>query len=395
MLPQNYDAVLARLVANVQATARSIERERCEAGPLVEELLSLPEGQQTLLVGNHRRYHSWAVSQELQDASFRAGLENPRLAIHLARLAVRVAEKVDVSPASDRLRIDLEVSAQAQLGNALRLGGQFVEAESAFLRAHELLRNGTGDPLVEGKMLVLHGSLRNEQSRYAEGLAYAKRGLLLFEKVHDRHLQGRALITIANACGFDGKVEEGLKALRRARGLLDAQREPRLAWLVIHNAVTFLVEAERYSEAEEYFAEDLAVAEEIGVSSLDRLRLSWLGGRIALGLGRHEEAEPGMRAVVAGFVERGYTMEAATAALELAVSLAERRRWAEVRELAGMLVPVFSSQEVEPEALAALAVFRDAALAETVEVAVVREILTFLHRVDRDPTARFRQAPPA
>ena len=75
--------------------------------------------------------------------------------------------------------------------------------------------------------------------------------------------------------------------------------------------------------------------------------------------------------------------------------LGEQHRWGEVRELAAQLYPVFSSQEVEPEALAALTVFRDAALAETVEVAVVREVLGFLHRLDRDPTARFRPAGPS
>lgn len=389
---RDYDRALASLLAKVQTAATSIDRERQDAAPLVEELLALPEGQQTLVATNHRRYHTWSVSERLQELSLVAGPEDPARAVRLARLALQIAKRAEVAPASERLRHDLEIAAQAQLGNALRLGGQLVDAELAFRQASELLAAGTGDPLVEGKMLALYAALRNEQSRYRDAEVFARRAFSLFGKIGDHHQQGRSLFTLANALAFDGRVDEALEVLDRARNLIDETREPRAIWGAIHNAVNYLVEAGRFAEAEVRYVEDVQVARRLGLSPLNELRLRWVGSRIALGLGRHEEADPEMRAVVAGFVERGYTMEAATAALELAVSLAERRQWSEVRELAGMLVPVFSSQEVEPEALAALAVFRDAVLAETVEVAVVREVLAFLQRVDRDPTARFRPA---
>lgn len=393
---RDYDAATSAVLARVQAAGREIDREREEAESLVVELLALPEGQQTLVAVNHRRYQTWSVADRVREESFRVGMESPVRAVHLARLAVLLAERVDPAPASERLRCDLEVAAWAQLGNALRLRGELPEAEAAFGRARERIEHGTGDPLVEAGMLALHAALRNEQSRYRDAESLARRAYVLYGKVGDRHQQGRALFTLANALGCDARLDEALAALERARCLVNAERDPRMAWGAVHNAVTYLVEAERFDEAERLFATDVEVADRVGLSPLDRLRMIWVEGRISLGLGRLAIAEPMLRAAVEGLVERGFGFEAATAGLELAVCLAEQRRWAEVRELAARLYPVFTSQEVEPEALAALTVFRDAALAETVEVALVREVLGFLHRLDRDPTARFRPAgPPA
>jgi hypothetical protein len=96
-------------------------------------------------------------------------------------------------------------------------------------------------------------------------------------------LPGRALITLANAYGFEGRADEALRALGKARGLLDGEREPRLAWLVIHNSVMILVEAERFAEAEALLREDLAAAARLELTPLDRLRLHWIEARVALG----------------------------------------------------------------------------------------------------------------
>lgn len=385
------DAVLGR----VQDAARQIEAERESAGPLLAELLALPEGQQALVATNHPRFRTWAFAERLQDECFAAGLEDPRRAVHLGRLSVRVAERVDVSPASDRLRSDLVAASWSWLGNALRLSGNLVESAAAFERAEALLREGTGDPLVEGKVLALHAQLRNEQSRFAEAAALARRAFNLFRRIGDRHQQGRALITLSNALGYEGRSDEALRLLQQAHELIDPDREPRVTCMVLHNTVALLLDAGRVHEAAALLPENRRAQERWGMSPLDSLRVNWLEARTAIGLGQSVEAEPVLRRVFARFLERGYLMEAATAALELAVCLGEQHRWGEVRELAAQLYPVFSSQEVEPEALAALTVFRDAALAETVEVAVVREVLGFLHRLDRDPTARFRPAGPS
>jgi tetratricopeptide (TPR) repeat protein len=392
---RDYDAATSAVLARVQAAGREIDREREEAESLAAELLALPEGQQTLVAVNHRRYQTWSVAERVREESFRVGRESPVRAVHLARLALLLAERVDPAPASERLRHDLEAAAWGQLGNALRLRGELPEAEASFARARERVEQGSGDPLVEAGLLSLCAALRNDQSRFREAEVLARRAYALFGKVGDRHQQGRALFTLANALGCDGRLDEALVALGRARSLLDAERDPRMAWGAVHNAVIYLVEAERFDEAKRLLATDVEEADRVGLSPLDRLRLLWVEGRISLGLGDIAAAEPILRQAAEGLVERGYGLEGATAALDLAVCFVEQRRWAEVRELAARLYPVFAAQEVESEALVALTVLRDAALAGTAEVAVVREVLAFLHRLDRDPTARFRPAGPS
>ena len=75
--------------------------------------------------------------------------------------------------------------------------------------------------------------------------------------------------------------------------------------------------------------------------------------------------------------------------LELALVLLQEGRSSEVRELASRMVPVFESQEIEVEARAALALFRAAAVRETLERGFLLSLIAYLERAKRQPGLRF------
>jgi hypothetical protein len=53
------------------------------------------------------------------------------------------------------------------------------------------------------------------------------------------------------------------------------------------------------------------------------------------------------------------------------------------------MLPIFRSQEVEREALAALRLFCEAARRKTATVELARRVVRFLHRAQHDPELRF------
>jgi hypothetical protein len=85
------------------------------------------------------------------------------------------------------------------------------------------------------------------------------------------------------------------------------------------------------------------------------------------------------------FVTEGIGYDAALVSLELAILLAEEGRAAELRDLADEMLPIFQTQDVHREALAALTLFRQAAAREEASPDLVRRINHFLARARYDP----------
>ena len=121
----------------------------------------------------------------------------------------------------------------------------------------------------------------------------------------------------------------------------------------------------RHSEASDLLPSlrDLAAAHG---STLDRLRLQWVEGRVAAGLGDHTQARHLLAGVRQTFLDHGNPYEAALATLDLVISYLEERSTAEVRVLADEMAAVLLFQE---------AAHREAATAE-----LAREVAASLTR---------------
>jgi hypothetical protein len=117
-----------------------------------------------------------------------------------------------------------------------------------------------------------------------------------------------------------------------------------------------------------------------------QLRLSWLRGKIAAGLGDTGEAERLFRETRDGFVRQGNGYDAAMASLDLALLYLKEGRTAEVQPLAAEMVALFEAQEVHREALAAVLLFQEAAQREEVTVGMVREVAGRLETARRGGT---------
>ena len=113
---------------------------------------------------------------------------------------------------------------------------------------------------------------------------------------------------------------------------------------------------------------------------MDHLRLRWVEGRVATGLGDHERARQLLDGVRQTFLDAGNPYEAALATLDLVVSHLEEGNTAEVRVLADEMVAVFRAHNVSREALAAVLLFQEAAQRETATAELAREVAASLTR---------------
>lgn len=134
-----------------------------------------------------------------------------------------------------------------------------------------------------------------------------------------------------------------------------------------------------------------ALSRKLG-KELDRVRLQWVKGRIAVDLGRTQQGIDLLAQVRAEFVSRTIWFDAALVTMEQAVVFLKQGRTDMVKTLAVHMTPIFKSNGVHREALAALTLFRKAADQEKVTLDMVAlNLVAFLRRAQHDPNLKFQE----
>jgi tetratricopeptide (TPR) repeat protein len=364
-----------------------IARAVREAGSLAElelapalwaRLLPYPPAQRRAIVQESAKYQTWALAHLLCEESVRVAADSAARALELALLALLIAERVT---GSEAWRASILGWVYAFVANAHRVGGDLPAAEAAFVRSDELWRRGAADRgrLDEVRRLDLKASLRREQRRLPEALAVLDEAVAADKAGAAR---GRLLIKRSKTLEELGRYEEAVATLRSALPYVDGVREPRLLLVARFNIVEVLQLLGQHSEVSELLPAVRALTAQIG-NELDLVRLAWVEGRFAAGLGRLEEAEAALKQVREEFTARGIAYDAALVNLELAILYAEQGRAVEVQELCHRLVVLFQAQGVKRETLATWKIFCDAVAQEAVTTGILRDLLVELRQAEK------------
>jgi tetratricopeptide (TPR) repeat protein len=347
------------------------------------------------LIRTHRRFVAWGLCELLCRESLRLTLIEPGHAVETAELAVLIADLLkEAEPARTRPLYQLRGYAWAHDGNARRVLGDLRNADESFLIAEawwEAGAEGAGDLLgYEPVLLDLEASLRITQRRFPEALSLLDRLFMFYTDGcrPDAHLAGRALVRKALALAEMEEPELATELLQRAEPLVDAGRDPRLFLCLRHNLLVNLTSAEQHREAEALLPEVAALCREIG-NPLDLVRLRWVEGRVAAGLGQTGEAIQLFERLRQEFAQRNMAYDAALVTLELTGLYAKEGCTAEVKQLSLEMAKIFRAQDVPREALAALLFFQEAAERESATATLAREIAAFLGNLRSDPGLRF------
>lgn len=336
------------------------------------------------LVSDSQEFRSWALCELVCAESVKAAPDSADRAVELAALALHIAE---LAPGQESWRLRLQGYAWAHVGNARRVRGDLPGAEEAFAHFERLWTAGVaGDAglLDETQVLSLEASLRTTQHRLPEAAALLDSALASDQGARRLNL----LLQRARLLEWSGNYEGALAALQQASSLVSQQEEPRLLLLLRFNPAVNLCHLGRYAEAKALLPEVRMLTAQLG-NGLDSVRLRWLEGRTAAGLGETEKALSALSWVRTEFAAQAITYDAALVTLELAVLQLEGGHTWEVKMLARQMAPIFQTQGVHREALAALKLFCEAAEKEAATVELARRVVQYLYRAQHNPQLRF------
>ncbi len=354
---------------------------RRRAAELFRRLVGLSPEMRLEVVRVAEEYQTWALCELVCHTSEREASRDVERAAAWARLGQEIAERVR---GPEEWRNRMKGYAGAYSGNVLRISGELKTAEAAFAGAKRLWISGS-DPegiLDPGRILDLEASLRRDQRRLDEALA------LLDEAVAVGRSPERALIKKGFTLELMGEYERAVETLLRAAPLVDRQADPLLWYNQRFNLAVNYCHLCRCSEAADLVPPVRDLAVDLG-DEIFLIRVTWLEGRIAVGLGRSAEGRGLLAQARREFDRRGMSYDVALALLEEAVLLLDEGRLKEVEELAGELTRVFESRDVHREALAALRLFREATGREEVTAELARRVLRYLFRARYDQGLRF------
>jgi len=340
-----------------------------------------------------RGLHGWPLCEALLRKSFEARYRDPETMLILAYEAAGVAEhtppeKYQPSPG---FVFDLRARAFAELGNAYRVNYKFPEAEAAFGRAWEFLEHGTGDLLLEARVLELEASLRSDRRCLEDAITLLGRAHDLYCEAGDNHLAGRALISKGINIHYQGHPETAVITLEAGLSLVDPSRDYQICAIGKQDLLHALVDAGEYGRASRLILAG-GLREAFSSEPLNLLKLRWMEGKIHVGLGRLNRAERILYSVREELLHLGRHYDAAVLGLELAAVWLRQSRASEVRVLAEEMYETFELVDFHQEAQHALYFVREACRWQRVTVPMIQGVRSFMERLTRNPELRFEPA---
>jgi tetratricopeptide (TPR) repeat protein len=363
------------------AEAHVAAYDRQRAAELFRRLEDLPQEARLALVERGEEPWRWALCERACEASVREASRNVDRSAAWAQLARRIAERVR---GPEEWRSRLRGYAAAHVANVLRVSGDLGAADVTLEEAKRLWQAGS-DPagvLDPGRLLDLEASLRRAQRRFPEALA------LLDEAAAVGRRPERALLQKGYTLEVMGEYERAVETLLRAAPLILQKGDSRLESILLGNLALSYCHLGRFEEAALLANRVCAAALETG-DEIEALRMTWVQGRIAAGLGRTEEARSLLAQARREFAARGMEYDVALALLEESALLLEEGRAAEVKHLTRELTVLFDAKGVHQEALAALRLFQEAVEQERATADLARRVLRYLFRARHDPGLRF------
>lgn len=369
-----------RYAASLTHERQERERDKVDA-PLHEVPAPLP------IDPIARGLRDWERCEQLLARCQELRHSNPPATVATASMAVCLTQRISPAVRGPEALADLQALALAERGNARRVADDLVHAEADLKQALDRAMAGTESPRVLARLLDLTASLRIDQRRFDEAFKLLDWVHYIHLELGERHEAGRALISKSNAASYALDLQEAIRLLGLALGLIETERDPHLVLTVVHNLAYHLVDDERAEEARGLMWESRPLYAAYG-GRVDQLKARWLEGRIAMRLSDLAEAEQAFQEVRKGFAEVGVTYDIALVSLELAEIWLIQGRTLEIQAVLDDTVTVFRSRNIRREAIATLLMLRESVERQIVTTALLREAAATLEELCNEPPRR-------
>lgn len=368
-----YEILVGRFAAALRCELKKLRP--AQPLPTVDELLA-----QIFCTTRLLGEEAWAECEALLAESWALRYDDPQEMLALATMAVALSQVIDPGIRGPQVLADLQVRALAAVGNARRVANEPHAAERDLRRALERFDQGTGDRLLLARLMSFTASVFQDQRRFGEAEALLSLAFSVYEETGEKHLAGSTLWKKGIVVGYAGDSRRALRLVEMALTRLDATVEPGAALHALHSLIWFLVECGRLQEASDVAWSARGLYAERGGDILD-IKVVWLNGRIAAGLGHPGRAEICFREARGAFLDHHLPYDAAVVALDLAVLLLEGGRAAEARALVEETVNTFSILRIPRETSAALILLSAAVQQDRLTITVLRTAAAELQRV--------------
>ncbi len=390
-----YDAVLDRALAGLERHATQWAEDKADLERLMARARERPfEGSVEIFDDLAEEVHGWAWIEAILALSFELRYRDPERMRFLVWAASSAVQRIGREEEMDRGHhtpaqwADLHARTLIELANAERLIHQYKEAENALAEAAEVLEQGTRDPMILGRLLDVEASLRMDERKLSDTLDLLGQLHRHYLALGETHLAGRALIKKGIALHRDGRPQEAVEVLLQGLEAINPQRDPKLVATSQEALLHALVDSGDYREARRLLLES-GLRQAFAGDPLNLLKLRGVEGKIFAGLGKLRRAEEVFSEVKKEFLARDREYLAAMLGLELAAVLLRRGKAAEVETLAEEALEIFRDLGVEREALRAVRYLRDACRQRAATAELVRQIVSFLKRLENQPGLRF------
>jgi hypothetical protein len=205
----------------------------------------------------------------------------------------------------------------------------------------------------------------------------------VYRDLGEHHLMGCTLIGKGIAVGSRGDLPAAIALLQRGTQLIDTERAPAVLLAGIHSIIWFQVEGGHFMAGRELIHTHAELYRRFGARS-ERLRLRWLEGRIAAGLGEPTEAEAAFLEARAGFAEHRLAYVEALISLDLAALWLAQGRTAEIGVLLAEVLGTFRALGIRREAIAVVLMLEEAASAERLTVALMGSAAASLRKLEAE-----------
>ena len=364
-----------------------VARERNRARELWEKLENVPTEALPDHVGDEHVF--WAMSQLLQQKSREAVRFSTERAVMLGQIAVHLADILPASYYAPVLLPDLQAQARAYLGNSLRLAGRYAQADVVFGRAAERLEQGSGGVMARAVVLDFLGSLRKDQRRLQEAVDVLMLSASLYEAAGRPELVAKVTITIGHAEDLRGNLEAAVAHLTKAQELIDPSKDLSLFVNCQHHLIHLLTEAGHFDEAELRLPLAKRLYRECG-DTTNLLNLRWIEARIFRGQRLFEAARTVFHEVTHGFESIGQETQLGFCKLDQACLECELGQLDTVKQLAAEAYEIFDRNGAPRQRVAALAVFSQAAEAESASVELIQSVTRYLSEPVEEAQLPFR-----
>lgn len=375
---QAYDTAIERALATAQEEIRVQEALAVLAEQGLQSLIEGPQRLQGVPVVQALLRHSWNLRHD-----------DPAQAVQMAWHAIKAVDTLSGDSLGEERISDLRCQAYATLGNACRVTDDLAKAESHFQTAFHWYAEGTGNELLLARLTDLQASLHMDQRRVDMALSGLDTVYAIYLAHGEDHLAGRALISKGIYTGNANDPEGAIRLLNQGLAQIDTRNDPDLTFRAIHSMAWFMLDLGRFREAQALVRQN-AWRYERQAFQADLLRLGWLEGRAAAGLGDLNFAERALREAIEGFEAAGRHYDAALASLDLAVVYLRQGRAADTQTTVLQAADIFLSLRIGREALSAVLVLQSAFKQELMAQALLEKSARFLRRAEYDPTVSFK-----